>query len=610
MMKKLLLFFVATTLCATSFSQTKARPTTKDAIQHPVQMMTATGMEDLHATPTFPAKNGSEIVSIGETEIGQTYYDWQTNSGPLTRTVVWPDGCLNACWTSSMTEAFGDRGTAVAYFDGTNWTPSNARIENVKTGFGSIARYGENGLVTAAHTSSTIIICTTDDHTLKGTWTQNEMTNAHGAGWPAVMTSGENRNIIHVLADANDALYYYRSKDGGKTWDIMDQQLEWFTAPYASSLGSNCYRWMETTDNNRLALVISYGWSDGEVIYSDDNGDTWQRIQFYQHPGINNTYDAIFFYPRYVAADWDANGDLHLAYEFNGTTGAPASGSYYPGIGGVAYWNENDYSIMDTASIHSIYMTGWYYSDATGHMPNNYIGYLCPLNESGNTYDPYTATSFDFGDYTHGAYNQGLVGMPDFFINKGRMFCFYVAISDGQALDGLQYYRLYATNSQDGGENWTLPQIITKGMIHSYDEVIYPYAFHTVSADNVIRGYYQVDGQPESFVMGKESVPDDNFMKAFSVTLDEIDGIADNSSIVNEMPAVKVYPNPASDNMTIYYEKEAKIVVYNALGQKVLSFNHDGMGDNEFNISSLSSGVYFVTAYCGNASTTSKLIVK
>ena len=39
-------------------------------------------------------------------------------------------------------------------FDGTSWTTGDARIENAKTGFGSIARYGANGLVVAAHTGN------------------------------------------------------------------------------------------------------------------------------------------------------------------------------------------------------------------------------------------------------------------------------------------------------------------------------------------------------------------------------------------------------------------------------------------------------------------------
>lgn len=63
----------------------------------------------------LPAKNGSNILDITDTQIGQTYYDWQTNHGPINRTVAWEDGTLNACWMISVNTAFGDIGTAVAY---------------------------------------------------------------------------------------------------------------------------------------------------------------------------------------------------------------------------------------------------------------------------------------------------------------------------------------------------------------------------------------------------------------------------------------------------------------------------------------------------------------
>jgi hypothetical protein len=48
---------------------------------------------------------------------------------------------------------------------------------------------------------------------------------------------------------------------------------------------------METTEDNCLALVINSAWSDGIVLYSYDNGETWEKKTFYHHPGVNVTYD-------------------------------------------------------------------------------------------------------------------------------------------------------------------------------------------------------------------------------------------------------------------------------------------------------------------------------
>jgi hypothetical protein len=91
---------------------------------------------------------------------------------------------------------------------------------------------------------------------------------------------------------------------------------------------------METTEDNCLALVINNAWSDGMVLYSYDDGETWERKVYYHHPGVHTTFDDWFMYPRWVSAQWGLGGELMIAYEFNGSTGEPGSGSYYPALGG------------------------------------------------------------------------------------------------------------------------------------------------------------------------------------------------------------------------------------------------------------------------------------
>ena len=89
-------------------------------------------------------------------ELGFTSYDWQSNSGARTWTHVWPDGKVSFAYTIASEMYYNDRGTAINTYDpatGT-WTYCDSRVENVKTGFGTIAQYGENGIVIAAHTAS------------------------------------------------------------------------------------------------------------------------------------------------------------------------------------------------------------------------------------------------------------------------------------------------------------------------------------------------------------------------------------------------------------------------------------------------------------------------
>ena len=294
-------------------------------------------------------------------ELDYSYYDWQSNDGARTWTIAWPDGKVSFAYTIATDENYSDRGTGIGTYDpeADEWIHCDARVEPEKTGFGSIARYDNNSIIVAAHTATEcgVYFIEDKDNITPGCATlQSHLENSNEPTWPAIMTSGTNRNIVHVVAlgYSDNMIYYYRSQDRGETWDKENVVLPFLTTEYGSDYNSNCYHWMETTDDNCLALVINNAWCDGMVIYSYDNGETWERKVYYHHPGINTTYDTWFMYPRYVSAQWASNGELRMAYEFNGTTGEPGSGSYYPGIGGVAFYRgefltRNCKGIYDTA---------------------------------------------------------------------------------------------------------------------------------------------------------------------------------------------------------------------------------------------------------------------
>jgi hypothetical protein len=68
---------------------------------------------------------------------------------------------------------------------------------------------------------------------------------------------------------------------------------------------------------------------------------------------------------------------------------------------------------------------------------------------------------------------------------------------------------------------------------------------------------------------------------------------------------MNIFPNPVVDQLNITLSKNAEIVVYNIMGQKIMS-QEGHAGANSINVSSLTSGVYFVSA----GSDTQKFIVK
>jgi hypothetical protein len=392
---------------------------------------------------------------------------------------------------------------------------------------------------------------------------------------------------------------------------------------------------METTEDNCLALVINSAWSDGMVLYSYDDGQTWEKKTFYHHPGVHTDFgETIFLYPRWTSAQWGMNGELCMAYEFNGSTGAPGSGSYYPGIGGVAFWSESlpyhgetqppfgpdpanpvppvagNPFIMDSAYLYSdIYASLWLFSDATHPMWDEYMGYLTPLDGDGNPEDPYTATEFNIEDTKlHGSYNSGCVAMPVLAKVPGSDYD-YVAVwsaMDENHLDGTSgnfFYKLFASYTGDGGLTWA-PQIqLTTDFMYDLNECVYPQA--AVVGTTVVIAV-QMDGAPGTYVQSDETEASDNYYQGMTFELNDLFpdagvGVPE----VSHNTHMSVYPNPATDQIGVTLSQNADITIYNMMGQVVMT-TEGHAGVNSINISNLTAGIYFVNA----GTETQKIVVK
>ena len=503
----------------------------------------------------------ANFIERSDGELDYTTYDWQSNKGARTWTHVWPDGKVSFAYTHAFDPSFSDRGTAIGTYDPSTdtWIPGGGRVEDERTGFGTIAQYGANGIVVASHTGSdtrVYIIANKDNIEPNSVSATSILDNTYDISWPNVMTSGPNHNIIHVIATAYDytsipgmenvyqPILYFRSQDGGQTWDKQNVVLPFMTAEYGLSWGSNCCYWMETTDDNCLALVVNNPWSDGMVIYSYDNGETWQRKVFYKHPDPFSYYDGALVFPRWTSCQWDSQHRLHVLYEFNATSGDPGSGSFYPGMGGVAYWNEympynmngttqsaipgnlipGQPFVMDKDYLYNdIYATWWHYSDAQHEMWPEYIGYVPPLTAEGDPEDPYEAWEFNIGDMSsHGSYNSGTCGFPVLCMVPGTddMVAVWSAMDENHTdIYGYHYYKLFASYSDNGGLEWTPMIQLTKYPI--YDNLEFVYNQAAVVGNKLIIAS-QVDGKTGAYVQGDDDDPYDNRYIGLSFNLDEL----------------------------------------------------------------------------------------
>ena len=640
-MKKL--FTLALVLLVATVGYSQVRQTSKtDAKSKVATMQVSKGMESFENVQSEPN------MTRTEGELDYTTYDWQSNCGVINRTIAWPDGKVNFAYTMATDGSYSDRGTGIGTYDYNNdeWIPLGGRIENEKTGFGSIARFKDNGIVIAAHTATECgiyIVENKDDLTsLQGTIPCTlRLNNDNEPTWPIVMTSGANRDIIHVLATdyTNDGnpLHYFRTSDGGQTWDKENVTIPFLTDEYGSDWGSNVAYWMETTEDNCLAFVVNNAWSDGMVVYSYDNGETWERKVFWHHPGINTTFSDIWFmYPRWTSAQWGVNGELCLAYEFNGSTGEPGSGSYYPSIGGVAFWSESlpyhgealpewgadpnnpkpmqpgEPFIMDSAYIiEDIYASWFMFSDQTHPVWEEYIGYLPALDDDGNPEPPFydEITGFEIDDRSlHGSYNSGCVAMPVLAKVPGSdydMVAVWSAMDENARMgqDGNFFYHLFASYTGDGGKTWEPMVHLANDFVYQYSEFVYTQAA-VVGTTLVIAS--QMDYEPGTFVQGDDQDSGDNLYQGLTFELTELFPEAGvGVQEVSHNTHMTVYPNPAVDQLNVTLSQNADIVIYNIMGQNVMNVEGHA-GANSINISNLNAGIYFINA----GTDTQKFIVK
>ena len=636
-MKKL--FTLALVLLVATAGYSQVRMSKNDVMKKSAIQYVTRGMESFENVQSEPNMTRSDG------ELDYTTYDWQSNAGPRTWTIQWPDNKINFAYTMATDDAFSDRGTGIGTYDYNTdeWTPLWGRIESERTGFGSIARYKENGIVIAAHTSTECCVYILEDRNgladAQGTLPRALTLSAdNDPAWPAVMTSGANRDIIHVLAtgSGDNNVYYYRSSDG-MTWDKENVVLPYFTSEYGSGWGSNIAYWMETTEDNCLAYVVNNAWSDCMVCYSYDDGETWERKVFWHHPGINVTYDdskLAFCYPRWTSCHWGLNGELCMAYEFNGSTGEPGSGSYYPGVGGVAFWSETlpyhgesqplygvdptnpmppmpgQPFIMDSAYLNSDILSSlWIYSETTHEMWPEYFGYVTPLDGQGNPEDPYTATEFNIEDFQlHGKYNCGISAMPALCLLPGcdgwDMVAVWSAMDENnQDGHGNHYFKLFASYSGDAGHTWS-PQVqLTKGFDFQQSECVYTQAA-VVGTTLVVAS--QQDFETGTFVQSDDDDSSDNCYFGLTFELNDLFpeagvGVAE----VSHNTHMTVYPNPAVDQLNVTLSQNADIEIYNVMGQKVMTFEGHA-GANTISLNGLTSGVYVISA----GSDVQKFIVK
>ncbi len=554
--------------------------------------------------------------------IGYTQYDLQSNAAIDDR-MAGGGEAISAAWTMSLElTPFEDRGTGYNFYDGTAWDEiSYERIETTRIGWPSIVHTASGREVVVSHPGiDTPLHMAWRDAGTGAAWTEASIPSdiAVGKLWPRMAAGGEDGNSLHVICvttpegnggafygGQDGALLYYRSQDGGDTWDIIDYVFPEADSTQFFAFSGDTYA--IHARGNTVALASFNDFSDSFVMISQDNGDTWEKqllvdfpVDLYEVdmglPEIGEDYNEDGLFQEFFNADGagdvhiDAYGQVHVSFgsmyymdadTIDGTT------SYFPGTNGLAYWNESMGS--DSAQI---------------------IAYSFDYDESG---------TLDFEDEI-AAYYVGCAAFPSIATDaSGTMYITYSAIMENFSTGAQNYRHQFVVHSTDGGVTWNTEEACDLTPDVDFDG--YEAVFGSKAPD-VVNGQleiiYQRDFEPGLHVRGDLDPIDINDIVHLRVPTDDLGDCADvefedwvGIAEAIDPNDISMYPNPADDQVELVINRPGahQVDVWSATGQRVLSIQTSAMVEH-LETSQWSPGIYLVNIAQGDHHTVVRLAVQ
>ncbi len=567
----------------------------------------------------FPDFTRTKTIFDEDIVIGETRYDLQTNSAIQNRIWAYDDGTMAAVWTMGFSDpTFPGRGTGYNYYDGSDWGPiPDERIQSVRCGWPAYAPFGENGEITVSHSADNTLIFNWRENKGEGAWNEFEFEGPEGSAgllWPRMVTSGPNHDTIHLIAitvptgnggtiyeGMDGALLYSRSVDGGTTWDPENQLIPEINSDYFDAIGADAYSWAHP-NAGKLAFVVNGSVRDGVVVYSEDGGDNWDRMEFYEFPWGGTPPDETM---RFGATDGalavgiDNNGKIHvvagrMCWRLEG-----GGRYYYPYSNGLLYWNE-DMDPMDTVLVEgsSVYLVPQQLEDE---------GYL--IDKVSDPIDSLAA------DVTR-AYETSITSEPRIVFDEfNNIIVTYQKLAPGFVSGDFNYRHIWKAWSFDNGATWEYKEDLTDDIYHMFSECSFPSTAPLIQND-LIHCVYQTSTSP-GLAIGANADHEyiDNNMVYLPIGINV--GMEENT--VNDIKYVSQnYPNPFTNQSMVQVNTSSKanlkMVINNIIGKQIAVIDKGKVdaGTHYFTIdgNNLPGGVYFYTILSGNNSVTKKMIVE
>ncbi len=416
-----------------------------------------TGKEDLKKNHTSRpdedlSANSSNARSTTTLQVGTSTYDLQTNISMPRRILLDEDGTAHIVWTfsNSYADSFGERGTAynTVTADGTVGTFPDARIEDNRTGWPNIGLTADNRLFSISHLADATasfggLNWIYKDPEQDWQYEVLESVGDENDTWARIGVSG---NTIHLIAgrSSNDGesvcgllggIAYYRSQDGGDTWEnmpcITDMDSEHF--PRISGDG-----YAIDVNGDNIAFVT--GPFQPTLFKSIDGGDNWtsEVVKEIDIPLYDVTSTTEL--PVTVTSDEsysiiiDDNGVVHIWYGRVAITNDGTTSSWYPANNGIMYWNDA------------------FPADKEPEV----IGKTVRFDGTGDD-----VFDLDFETYDPNLYFNNQVSVPSAGIDsEGNLYVCYSSIMENAeyVAEPAAYLRdVLLIKSEDGGQTWIGP---------------------------------------------------------------------------------------------------------------------------------------------------------
>ncbi len=633
-MKKLLLTFCILFFSMQIFAQispNKAFNSSNIAlINDKVAMNGDEVLKDLIREPNPNTSSMRIAMPITEYIVGTTTYDLQTNAAVMDRIKRHNDGTISVAWSrsSEFNTSYGDRGTGYNFHDGNMWlTQPTARLESSRCGWPSMLATGSGKEIAIAHnTANSYFQMTYRDTIGTGTWNEQIVSSMDSNGiyrdlvWNRSVIGGINNESIHMIGvtapsglsgtiynGLDGALLYYRSQDGGVSWDIQDMQLPTIDTSMFTGFGGDSYA---IKAQGEVVCIASFGeWDDTFIMKSNDNGDTWTKTIIIDFPvdkyvtdsgldiDLDGIMDSLYTTDGSGSLLLDHNGMAHV---FAGNMRVldadltDAGSSYFPGTNGLLYWNEN---------------AG---PDTSGQISNS-VWWSDNMQIIAGAEDMDGDSVLNFVDIA--TYYSSLSSMPSSGIDvNGTIYVSFSSVMEGYDSGAQNFRHVNIIKSYDGGVTWTDPIDITPvSLFLGMSECVF--ASMERDVDDKVRLLYQKDMEPGLCVRGDEDAVgmndivylelDTNFM---------VSNISNN--INNTNLSLDVYPNPTNANTTISFTldqpSKVSINVHDVLGRSVYENNSNFYKGNHlvtFTLEEYESGIYFINTNINNQSFSNKLIL-